>query len=278
MLESTKGVQMERRILVRKLTTKESLVQRRIVLLRTVESGGAHARASGGTVLDLARVLLSKSEGLCTTELCSILLELAKTHLAFLLVVLVLHLNVVLGEALCPVVGEELAIAAIEDVHFGVGELWVLEVVDSTVAVAHKLGHARSTELGVFTVEDEQSLCGRVGFEELLSQLLLVVEVESTLDVASVVLVFETAIDDVDAVVVSVVVAVENIEESVLLDPRQAIGLIFGEEVRKLGLVDLVHVHVHLRRVGLIVLATVLHDIVGMLEHTERATDLLPGR
>lgn len=278
MLESTKEVQMERRILVRKLTTKESLVQRRVVLFRTVESGGAHARASGGTVLHLARVLLSKSEGLCTTELGSILLELAKAHLTFLLVVLVLHLNVVLGKALCPVVGEELAIAAIEDVHFGVGELWVLEVVDSTVTVAHKLGHAGSTKLGVFTVENEQSLCGRVSFEELLSQLLLVVEVESTIDVASVVLVFETAIDDVDTVVVSVVVAAENIEESVLLDPRQAIGLIFREEVRKLGLVDLVHVHIHLRRVGLIVLATVLHDIVGMLEHAERTTNLLPGR
>lgn len=151
--------------------------------------------------------VLSKGKGLCAVELCS-LLELAQPLFALVLMVLVLHLDVVLGKALGPVIGKELAVATVEDVHLGVIELGILEVIDSTITVAYKLGHARGAKLRVFTVKDKQGVGRGVGLEEFVGQLLLVVEVEGTFNVATVVFIFEAAVDNVDAIVMGVVVAV----------------------------------------------------------------------
>lgn len=121
----------------------------------TITDGAQAATSSSGTVLHLARLL---AESICfgAAKLCSVLLEHAKAHFAFSLVVLVLHLDIVLGETLCPMAGEELAVATIEDVHFGVSEFGVLEIVDGAIAVADEFGHARGSQLRVFAMEDEQ--------------------------------------------------------------------------------------------------------------------------
>ena len=259
------------------------MAQRGVVWAGVEDADGAetaltHAVAGGRTVLHSA--LLTKGKGLGTVELCA-LLELAHALFALLLVILVVHLDVVLGEALGAVAGKELAVAAFENVHLGEGKLGVLEVVDSTVTIADELGHARGTELRVFTVEDQESVgSDTTVLEQILGQLVLVVVVDGTVDVAAVVLVLEAAVNDQNLVVVRAVVAIEDVDESVLLDAGKAVGLFLVEEVRKLLLVGLVEVHRDGRRrvdVRVVVLLAI-DDIVGVLEHAKRTAHLLPRR
>lgn len=242
----------------------------------SAEATRAHAVARGGAIL----VTLTECVGLSAVELCT-LLELAHALFAFLLVVLVVHLDVVLREALGAVASKEFAVATFEDVHLGEGELGVLEVVDSTVTVADELGHAGGTELRVFAVEDQECVgSDTTMFEQVLGQLVLVIVVDGAVDVATVVLVLEAAVNDQDLVVVRVVVAIENADEGVLLDTRKAIRFFLVDEVRELGLVWLVEVHRDGRRrvdVRVIVLLAI-DDIVGVLKHAKRTAHLLPGR
>jgi hypothetical protein len=242
------------------------------------ETARTHAGAGGGTVLHDA--LLAKGEGLGTVELCA-LLELAHALFTLLLVVLVVHLDVVLREALGAVAGKELAVATFEDVHLGEGELGVLEVVDGTITVADELGHARGTEFRVFTVEDQESVGSDTAMlEQVLGQLVLVVVVDGAVDVATVVLVLEAAVNNQDLVVVRAVVAIEDVDECVLLDAGEAVRLFLVEEVRKLLLVGLVEVHRDRgRRVDVrVVVLLAIDDIVGVLKHAKRTANLLPRR
>ena len=196
--------------LIRKLTAEEGLVERRVVVVGARVESTADAVTGSRTVFHGTRVL-SESKSLSTAELCT-LLEFTQTLFALSLMVLVLHLDIALREALGPVVGKELAVPTIENVHFGIGELWVLEVVDGAVLVADELGHAGGTKLRVFTVENEKTARRRHSLEQLASKLLLVVEVQSTFDMSSIVLVFETAIDNINLIVVGVVVAVKDVQ------------------------------------------------------------------
>lgn len=106
--------------------------------------------------------MLAESECLCaaewTTASLGLLLDLGEAFLAVLLEVLILHLNIVLWVTFRSVLFEEFAVATFQDVHFGVGELWVLEVIDGPVFVADELGHEWGAVLGVFAVEDEEGV------------------------------------------------------------------------------------------------------------------------
>lgn len=97
---------------------------------------------------------------------------------------------------------------------------------------------------------------------------------------AAVVLILKSTVDNVYAVVVSVVVTGQDIDKSVLLDPWQAVWLVVGNEVRKHVLVLCIHVHGYWGSVQpwLILFAVILHDIVGVVVHAEGAADLLPRR
>lgn len=259
------------------------MAQRGVVWAGVEDADGAeaartHAVAGGRTILHVA--LLTKSKGLSTAELCA-LLELTHALFALLFVVLVVHLNVALREALGAVASKELAVAAFQDVHLREGELGVLEVVDGTVTVADELGHARGTEFGVFAVKDQESVGSDTAvFEQIRGQLVLVVVIDGTVNVATVVLVLETAVNDQDLVVVRVVVAIEDVDKSVLLDAGEAVRFFLVEEVRKLGFVGLVEIHRDGRRrvdVRVVVLLAI-DDIVGVLEHAKRTAHLLPRR
>lgn len=148
-------MRMRMLMLIRNLTSKERLAQGGVVVvgphLHGAQAARADASTRSGTVFHVTR-LLTESECLGSTELCP-LLELAQPLFTFLLVVLVLHLDIVLRETLGPVVGKELAVATIQDVHFGIGQLGILEVVDCPVTVTDKLCHAWGTEFRVFAVE-----------------------------------------------------------------------------------------------------------------------------
>lgn len=86
---------------------------------------------------------------------------------------------------------------------------------------------------GVFTVEDEKSVIVSGCREETLSQLLLVTEVQCTFNVSTIVLVFETAIDDGLLVVQMIVSTVEYLDECFMGNTRETLGL-RGREVRQL--------------------------------------------
>ena len=183
--------------------------------------------------------------------------------------ILVLHLDVVLGEAERAVLLKELAVTAVKDVHLRIGEFWVLEVVDRPVLVANELGHARCTVDRVFAVEDEEGVWWVGLLEKLFCQKRLVVVVDGTFNVATLVLVLETAVDDHDFVVVGIVVTVEYADQSVLLDAGKTI-VCFGRSVRKLVLMHSVDIigrlqRWHWRRI----VFAVPHDIVRVLEHAQ---------
>ena len=84
--------------------------------------------------------------------------------------------------------------------------------VNVAVVATDELGGKRCTVDGVFAVEDEKSV-RRVGalLEEFLGEELLVVEVDGALDVATVVFVFKSAVDDDDLLVLVVVLGVEDV-------------------------------------------------------------------
>lgn len=85
-----------------------------------------------------------------------LLLDFRHSQFARLLVALVIHLDVVLRVAFAPVLGEEFAVAAIEDVHFRIGEAGVVGGIDVAVVVAYEFGCERGTVDRIFAVEDEK--------------------------------------------------------------------------------------------------------------------------
>ena len=93
--------------------------------------------------------------------------------------------------------------------------------------------HEWSSMGRVFTVKDEQGGSRPVvGIpKEMLGQAFLVVEIERTVDVATVVLVFESTVDDDDVVVVAGVATVEHVDEGVRGDTWQTVGAIVRDEV-----------------------------------------------
>jgi len=84
--------------------------------------------------------------------------------------IFVLHLDVGLWKTLCPVLLEELAVAAVKNVDLRVGQLWIPVSVHHPVVVTDELGHQRSPMLRVLAVEDEQRSRRTLPIEELLCE------------------------------------------------------------------------------------------------------------
>lgn len=77
--------------------------------------------------------MLSKSEGLCSTEFRPLLLDASEPAFTSVRMSFVIHLDVVLGVASIFVVSEERAVASIQNVDFWIGQLWILVSVARTV-------------------------------------------------------------------------------------------------------------------------------------------------
>lgn len=112
-----------------------------------------------------------------------------------------LHLDVVSREAPITMVLVEGTVATIKDVSFGVGQVWIGLVVDLAILASNVLAHERSTVSRVFTVKDQQRLGWLLMLEQLRGKLLLVVEVHSTFNVATLIFILETTIYDNSLVV-----------------------------------------------------------------------------
>lgn len=102
--------------------------------------------------------------------------------------------------------------------------------------------HERRTMCGVFTVKDEKSVVVSRSREETLGELLFITEVQCTLNVSTVVLVLEAAINDGSLVIQVIVGTVKHLDESFMSDARKALGL-SGCEVRQLERCGLICIH-----------------------------------
>lgn len=174
--------------------------------------------------------MLAKCESLRTQQLGALLVfDLPHTTFTSHLVFFCVHLNIVLRKAAGLMILEECAVSAIEDVSFGVSQSWVPIRIDSTIFVADELGHQGSTVRRVFAVKDKQSPLGRFDIEKLVSEGLLIVEVDCTVDVSSKILVLKSAVDNDTLLVHMVVLSVKNTDHSLFCDSGEITSTIRHE-------------------------------------------------
>jgi hypothetical protein len=111
--------------------------------------------------------------------------------------------------------------------------------------------------------------------EQAFGKLLFVAEVHCALNVATIVLVLETAIDDHFVVIYMVIDAIEDLDESSRSDTRETLGLACVE-MGKLECRDIIHIHHGLQTTWLIAILVLLgiHDIARVLKHTQGSSEL----
>lgn len=85
----------------------------------------------------------------------------------------------------------------------------------------------------VFTVEDEESVSICRSSKETLSQLFLVAEVQGTLDVSTVVLILETAVDDGFLIIQVIISTVQHLDKGFMVNAGKTLRLV-GREVGEL--------------------------------------------
>lgn len=147
------------------------------------------------------------------------LLNLGHATLTSHLVALIVHLHIILWEALGRVLGKELAVSTIKDIHLWIGEVGIVGGIDSPVVAANKLCGKGCTVHRVLTVEDEQGIGrGHVLSEELVGQMLLVVEVDCALNVTSFVFILKSTIDDQHTIILVRILLIQDIEHGLLRD------------------------------------------------------------
>jgi hypothetical protein len=185
---------------------------------------------------------LAESKSLGTAEAFT---GLEPAHFAFTcaLMLLVGHLNVFRRVAATPKPFEEGAVTPIKDIYFGVRELGVKLSIRCSVLSPDMAGHQRSTVSRVLAMKDKKRSTVHGSFEELGSQKILVIMVNSTINVATLILVFETAIDDHLLVKVFCVLAIQNLQQSLLGDSRNGICRVVRQKVGKDRLMCFLDIH-----------------------------------
>lgn len=176
--------------------------------------------------------MLSKCKGLSAVQLGT-LLNLAQAALAGELVLLGTHLHIVLRVAQRAVLCEEGTVTAVQNVQVGVCKMGIGIDINSSVVVADEFRHDRCAVRGIFTVQN-QSGARLHRAEQLTGKLVLVIKIEGTVDMAALILVLESAIDNHDMVEPVIELPIQKLDECALVDARQVVRLFLGDEVRKL--------------------------------------------
>ena len=192
---------------------QRSIVKRHVdVIVHATSTHSRWARVHG-------RGMLAKCESLRTQQLGALLVfDLPHTTLTSHRVLFRIHLDIVLRKAADLMILEECAVSAIKDVSLGVSQSRVPISIDSAVFVPDEFGHQRSTVSRVFAVKDKQCPLSRFDVEQLVSQRLLVIEVDCTVDVASKILVLKPAVDNDTLIIHLVVLSVKNTDHSLFCD------------------------------------------------------------
>ena len=227
--------------------------------------------------------MLAKGKGLSTHQLLALsVFDLAHASLAGNDMLFRIHLNIVLRFAASTVVFEERAVATIEDIHLGVRECGISLDIDSSILVSDELGHQWCTMSRVFAVEDDErrfagipTNCLKQGFhlKQLGGKSLFVVVVLGALNVATIILILEAAVDDYSLLVAGIILAVEEIDHGLLADPRELVWLVILEHDGQLQLMSTLDIHS--RRHGW--QRFLLHHVVCSLVHALGSTELLSG-
>lgn len=153
------------------------------------------------------------------------------------------HLNIVLWKATDRMLCKELAVATIQNVDFGICELGVLVSVGSTILLADMTGHDGSTMCRVFAMEDQQGLPWQTLLKELTREQLFVIVIDSTVNMPAIELILKPAIDDHPLIKLTVEFSIQNRQQGLLGDSRNAVRLTFLEEMRQCWLMEFVNVH-----------------------------------
>lgn len=224
-------------------------------------------------------VSLAESKGLSAAE--TTLAGLESTHLAFTgaLVLLIRHFHILGRKASATESGEEAAVASIQNIDLGIRQARIEFSIHGTILSANMSSHQRSTVGRVFTMKDEQGSTADGSLEQLGGEKLFVIVVDSTLDVATIVLVLETAVNDHFVIKLVIEFPVENIQHGALGDAWNGVSEIVREEVRHNRFVVFLNVHDRLERRwhGFRSLRLCIHDVVRVLEHAQRAAKLFAG-
>lgn len=91
--------------------------------------------------------------------------------------------------------------------------------------------HDRSPMGRILAMEDQNGPC-LLFIEKLRSKKFLIIVVDRSIDMAAFKLILEATVNDHDILKTVIILAAQEIHEDGLVDPWQAIRLIFGDEVR----------------------------------------------
>jgi len=112
-----------------------------VVAEREDVAAALRAAKGGGTLFHVAS-MLSKGKGLCAAQFCT-LLELIQSAFAGLLVLLGVHAKIVLWVAACGVCMIKRAVATVQNVDFGKGEVRVLVGILFAILRTYEFGPGR---------------------------------------------------------------------------------------------------------------------------------------
>ena len=110
--------------------------------------------------------------------------------------------------------------------------------------------------------------------KQLFRKMILVVEIDGTVDVAAIKLILKPAINYNCFVKPIFVIALEHRYQCLLADPRKTVWFVIWDEIWKAELMALINIHDCVK--GTLRLLC-LHYVRGMLEHTQRSSELFPG-
>ncbi len=203
---------------------------------RRAEKVGRFASSGVGTARGCRRVLngtiFAKSKCLSAIEALAVLAK--ASHLAFACIHVFggIHLDVGLRIASIAVFLEEVAVSTIQDIDLWVGKLRVELNVGITIFGSDVSSHDWGSVGRVLAVEDEKSAALHRSQEQVGREKVLVIVVDGSVDMASVVLVLEAAVDHHLLREMLAVLAVQYVQHSAPRDARNAAILPLGEEMR----------------------------------------------
>ena len=218
-LSADKGAKDPGYLVGKHTTTRRSVWQRAVGKGegRAHEAIIAESARTSWTIFHLGR-MLTKREGLGAVELGT-LFNFSKSTLTSKFVLFSVHLDIVLGVASNAVFRKEGTVATIQDEHIRVREVRVAINVDSAVMVPNVLGHNGSPVRRILAVKNQGST--RFGsVKQLASKSILVIIVESTVDVTTFIFIFESAVNNHNVIELTIKLPIQELQKGVLVDSR----------------------------------------------------------
>ena len=144
-----------------------------------------------------------------------------------------IHFDICLRIASVAVLSEEATVSALQDVYLGIGQTGVTLRIDGAILRTYVTCHQRRPMHRVFAMEDQKSPSFQRAVEQVRGEQLLIIIVDGSINVTSVVFILEPTVDDEFVVIVLGVLAVQNFKEGLSRKPGYAIVLVVRVEMRE---------------------------------------------